>query len=93
MPDAAWNGRVTPAVSSADPEPVRMAQTEIVLAGGERIRTEEQTKVVEAAILAAARGSIMELAWVIDAQTGERVGVNPDHVVILREFGTGASPA
>jgi hypothetical protein len=39
---------------------------------------------VQALILAAARGSIMELAWMMDAETGERVGVNPEHVVMLR---------
>lgn len=69
-----------------------MAGTEIVLTGGERITTEEETKVVESAILSAARGSIMELAWVIDARTGDRVGINPDHVVMLRELAPGAGP-
>jgi hypothetical protein len=93
MPDAPGNGRVTPPVRAADAESPRTAGTEIVLAGGERIRTQEQTKDVEAAILSAARGSIMELAWVMDAQTGERVGINPDHVVTLRELATGAGPA
>ena len=70
-----------------------MAMTEIVLAGGERIKTEEEAKAVESAILSAARGSIMELAWVIDAETGVRVGINPDHVVMLRELATGAGPS
>jgi cation transporter-like permease len=67
-----------------------VAVTEIVLAGGERITTEEEAKVVESAILSAARGSIMELAWVIDARTGRRVGINPDHVVMLRELAPGS---
>ena len=39
---------------------------------------------VEAAILSAARGSLMELAWMIEAGSGQRVGVNPDHVLMLR---------
>ena len=93
MPDAPENGRVTPPVRAADPESGRTTGTEIVVTGGERITTEEATKVVESAILSAARGSIMELAWVTDAQTGQRVGINPDHVVTLRELASGAGPA
>jgi len=93
MPDPPGNGRVTPPVHAADPKSARMGGTEIVLTGGECITTEEATKVVESAILSAARGSIMELAWVIDAHTGERVGLNPEHVVMLRELAIGAGPA
>jgi hypothetical protein len=47
------------------------------------LRVEGDIHDVESAILAAARGSIMELAWVINADTGLRVGVNPDHVAVL----------
>ena len=71
----------------------RMAMIEIVLTGGERIRIDGDVKVVESVILSAARGSIMELAWIIDAQTGDRVGINPDHVLMLRVLDTGHSPA
>jgi hypothetical protein len=35
-------------------------------------------------ILDAARGSIMELAWFVEADTGERIGINPECVVLLR---------
>jgi hypothetical protein len=66
-----------------------MAVTEITLVGGDRLRIDGDPRVVESAILSAARGSIMELAWMIDAQTGERVGINPDHVIMLRELETG----
>ena len=58
--------------------------TEITLLGGERLRVEGDPKQVEALILAAARGSIMELAWVSEIDGGERVGINPEHVVLLR---------
>lgn len=58
--------------------------TEITLIGGERLRVEGDPKQVEALILAAARGSIMELAWVAEVGTGVRVGINPEHVVVLR---------
>jgi hypothetical protein len=61
-----------------------MSRTEIMLVGGERLRVDGDAREIEAAILAAARGSIMELAWMTEADTGERVGVNPDHVVLLR---------
>jgi hypothetical protein len=70
-----------------------MTVIEIVLTGGDRIRIDGDARVVESAILAAARGSIMELAWMIDAQTGQRIGINPDHVLMLREVETGADPA
>jgi hypothetical protein len=63
-----------------------MALIEITLTGGERVRVDGDTRAVESAILAAARGSIMELAWMIDAETGQRVGVNPEHVLTLREL-------
>jgi len=35
-------------------------------------------------ILNAARGSIMEFAWLVEAETGDRLGLNPERVVILR---------
>lgn len=58
--------------------------TEITLVGGHRLQIEGEAKQIENTILAAARGSIMELAWLTEAQTGERIGINPDHVLILR---------
>jgi hypothetical protein len=58
--------------------------TEITLVGGERLRVEGDPKQVEALILSAARGSIMELAWVSEVGSGVRVGINPEHVVVLR---------
>jgi hypothetical protein len=62
--------------------------TEITVVGGDRFSVEGDVKVVERAILDAARGSIMELAWLVEAETGERIGVNPECVVILRALGT-----
>ncbi len=59
--------------------------TEITVVGGDRYRVEGDADDVAARILAAARGSIMELAWMVEAETGERVAVNPEHVVILRD--------
>jgi hypothetical protein len=45
---------------------------------------EGDLKDVATRILAAARGSIMDLAWLNDAVTGEPLAINPDHVVTLR---------
>ncbi len=58
--------------------------TEITIANGERFQVEGEAKQVEATILAAARGSIMELAWMTEVHTGELIGLNPEHVVMLR---------
>ena len=58
--------------------------TEITLASGERLRVEGDAEQVQALILSAARGSLMELAWMTEAETGARIAVNPDHVLLLR---------
>lgn len=58
--------------------------TEITVLGGERFRVEGEAKDVERLILDAARGSIMQFAWVTDVQTGQPLGVNPECVVMLR---------
>jgi hypothetical protein len=59
-------------------------RAEVTMLGGEGLRVEESVQELEAAILAAARGSIMELAWITDAETGQKIGINPDHVLMLR---------
>ena len=58
--------------------------TEITVVGGERLRVEGEPRDIEGLILAAARGSIMELAWLTHAESGESLGINPEHVVMLR---------
>jgi hypothetical protein len=58
--------------------------TEITILGGERYRVEGDVKQVERTILDAARGSIMQLAWLIEAVSGESLGINPECVVMLR---------
>ncbi len=52
--------------------------------GGDRYRVEGDTREIERLILDAARGSIMEFAWVIEIETGQRLGINPESVVMLR---------
>jgi hypothetical protein len=58
--------------------------TEITIVGGDRLQVEGEAKKIESQILAAARGSILEFAWMTEANTGQRVGINPDQVLMLR---------
>ena len=61
-----------------------MTNAEIILAGGQRVEVAGDAKQAETAIVSAARGSILELAWLTEAHTGRRVGINPDHVLMIR---------
>jgi hypothetical protein len=65
------------------PRPVT-STTQLTVVTGDRCRVERDVKEVERAILDAARGSLMQLAWVVEAETGENLAVNPDQVVMLR---------
>jgi hypothetical protein len=72
---------------AADPLPEDRAlttSTEIVLVSGTRCRVEGTPDDVEKHILEAARGSLLELAWLTETESGQRIGVNPEHVVLLR---------
>lgn len=60
--------------------------TQITVLGGDSYRVEGSAKDVERVILGAARGSIMELAWLTEAGTGEQLGFNPECVLMLREL-------
>lgn len=62
-------------------------RTELTLVTGEQFCVEGVARDVERTILDAARGSIMELAWLVEAETQDVLGVNPDHVVVLRPVG------
>ena len=61
-----------------------MPATELTLVNGERYAIGGEPLDVEKAIVAAARGSIMQLAWLEEAESGRTLGVNPAHVVSLR---------
>jgi hypothetical protein len=56
---------------------------ELSLNTGQRFMIRGTLEEVEAAIIAASRGSIMQFAWLTD-QSGERIGVNPTAVVSIR---------
>jgi hypothetical protein len=66
--------------------------TELMLTGGERLRVEGDPRAVETAVIAAARGSIMDLAWLMEADTGQPVGVNPEHVMMVRAHTANTAP-
>ena len=65
-----------------------MTSTEITVVTGHSYRVEAAVKDVEQAILDAARGSIMQLAWFVESETGQNLAVNPEHVVALRAVGS-----
>ncbi|HWF72503.1 MAG TPA: hypothetical protein VG186_04115 [Solirubrobacteraceae bacterium] len=60
-----------------------MNTIELSLNTGQRFMIRGTLEEVEAAIIAASRGSIMQFAWLTD-QSGERIGVNPTAVVSIR---------
>ena len=58
--------------------------TEITVVGASVYRIEGDVRDVERMILDAARGSIMQLGWLVEIDSAERIGFNPAHVVTLR---------
>lgn len=62
--------------------------SEITISTGDRYHVQTGVKDVERVILDAARGSILQLAWLVEAETGDHLGVNPDHIVALRGDGS-----
>src|SRR5436190_1270493 len=61
-----------------------MASCNLTLITGERFEVEGSREEVERQIIGAARGSILELAWFTEAETGQPLGVNPGHIVARR---------
>jgi uncharacterized protein YlzI (FlbEa/FlbD family) len=61
-----------------------MATTEVTVIGGERFVVDGSPQEAEKRIVAAARGSIMELVWFTETATGEPLALNPEHVVAVR---------
>lgn len=62
--------------------------TEITLVSGERHRVDGDAAQIEQVILDAARGSILQFAWLTDTETAEPLGINPEHVMTLRAIGS-----
>lgn len=70
--------------SSEGQLPPTTSTTEIILVTGDRYRVDGDVKDIERMILDAARGSIMQLAWLTDSATRSDLAVNPKHVVLIR---------
>jgi hypothetical protein len=71
-------------MSSSESQRPTTSTTEITLVTGDRYRVDGDVKRVERTILDAARGSIMQLAWLTDVETRDDVAVNPEHVILVR---------
>lgn len=69
--------------SEGQPRPA-ISATEIVVVTGDRYRVQGDVKDVERIIVDAARGSILQLAWLTEAETSDDLAVNPEHVVLVR---------
>ena len=69
-----------------------MDSTEITLVTGQRYEIQGSPEAVEAALVAASRGSIMALAWLTERSGGAQIGINPASVVSLRLLPTAHRP-
>jgi hypothetical protein len=65
------------------PETADSVTAVIVMVSGDRYDVESTPEEVEAAIVAASRGSILQLAWMTEAGTGRSIAINPLHVAAL----------
>jgi hypothetical protein len=59
------------------------AATAVVMLTGDRYEVEGSPQDVEATIVAASRGSILQLAWMTETGSGRSIAINPLHVVTL----------
>jgi hypothetical protein len=75
-------------MSSSHLPPPAIQITEITLSTGDRCRVDGDARQVERIVVDAARGSIMQLAWLTEAETGAELAINPEHVVMLRTAGS-----
>lgn len=57
--------------------------TQILVVGGERFRVQGTAEEVESKIVDAARGSMLELVSLADAESGELIALNPAHIVAI----------
>jgi hypothetical protein len=69
-----------------------VAATTVTVVTGQRFEIRGSPEKVEAAIVGASRGSIMQLAWFTEASSGRSIAINPLHVVAL-EAVEGPAPA
>jgi hypothetical protein len=67
-----------------------VSTTELTLVTGERFLVSGDREQVEKTILAAARGSLMQIAWLEEVDGARPLGVVPGHVVCLRPLENGS---
>jgi hypothetical protein len=67
------------------------AATAVTVVTGQRFEIRGSPDTVEAAIVGASRGSIMQLAWFNEAASGRSIAINPLHVVAIEAL-EGAAP-
>ena len=65
---------------------------EILVVGGQRFWVQGALDEVEGKILAAARGSILELVRFTESESGDAVALNPAHIVAVRDARPRQSP-
>jgi hypothetical protein len=61
-----------------------VAYAEIRLVNGDAFTVEGELDAVEKSLSDAARSGQSRLAWFTELDSGESVGINPDHVATLR---------
>jgi hypothetical protein len=69
------------------------AGTAVTVVTGQRYELRGAPDTVEAAIVGASRGSIMQLAWFTEAASGRSIAINPLHVVAVEGIEGPAPPA
>ena len=69
--------------ATADSDDDNVATAVVVMLTGERYEVEGSPQDVEHAIVAASRGSILQLAWMTEADSGRSIAINPLHVAVL----------
>ena len=74
------------------PESESVAATTVTVVTGQRFEIRGSPDKVEAAIVGASRGSIMQLAWFTELASGRSIAINPIHVVALEAL-EGPAPA
>jgi uncharacterized protein YlzI (FlbEa/FlbD family) len=67
-----------------------MAHAEVTLLNGQIVVVEGDIGEVEKVLSDAARSGHARFAWLVEHGSGERVGVNPDQVLTLRDGQHGA---
>jgi hypothetical protein len=66
---------------------------ELRLSTGDEVVVDETLEAAEKRLSDAARSGQSRLAWFADPERGDRIGVNPEHVVSVRSVRAGGAPS